>query len=180
MKSKWIAISILIAANTALAADGNITITGEITGTTCAVSGGSGAPPGAGSDFSIVLDKVQTSALSAIGQVAGSKPFFIQIGDASCTAGSAAVLFESTSPAVNRVSGNLINLAASGATNVEVRIVDLLANKEIHLGLGGRSTVATLVSGVATLPFAAQYIAVNGPATAGPVETGVQYSVTFP
>ena len=30
MKSKWIAISILVAANTALAADGSITITGVI------------------------------------------------------------------------------------------------------------------------------------------------------
>ena len=180
MKSIGLTTLLVALAGSTFAADGTITITGEITGTTCAISGGSGAVPGPGKDFSIALDKVQTSALAASGQVAASKPFFIQIGDASCTAGSAAVLFESSSPAVNRVSGNLINLAAAGATNIEVQIVDLLANKEIHLGLGTSSTVATLVGGVATLPFAAQYIAVNGATTPGPVQTSVQYSVTFP
>lgn len=55
----------------AFAADGTITLTGEITGTTCSISGGAGAAPGAGPDFAIALHKVQASALKAAGQTAG-------------------------------------------------------------------------------------------------------------
>ncbi|WP_413469601.1 fimbrial protein, partial [Pseudomonas lactis] len=51
MKKIALAVALLMAnsvvALPAFAADGTITLTGEITGTTCSISGGAGAAPGA-------------------------------------------------------------------------------------------------------------------------------------
>lgn len=166
----------------AFAADGTITLTGEITGTTCSISGGAGAAPGAGPDFAIALHKVQASALKAAGQTAGVKPFFIQVG--SCPKDTVvAVLFESSSPAINPATGNLVNQAPATpepAKFVEVQIVDGVTNQPLDLRLGLSSSTATVPDGGAvTLPFAAQYFA-TGAATAGQISTQVLYSVTFP
>lgn len=182
MKSKWLAVALMVT-GPALAVDGTITITGEIVGSTCTISGGTSATPGTAASFPVVLDRVQASALSAENAVAAYKPFFIHIGGGStnCPSQPIAVLFERSSPAINPVTGNLSNQATSPATNVEVQIVDVAANKALNLALGVPSTSVTVdASGTATLPFAAQYVAVGGPAGAGAVSTSVQYSVTFP
>lgn len=183
MKSNWLAV-VLLASGTAFSADGTITITGEIQGSTCTISGSTSATPGTGASFPVVLDRVQASALSAENAVAAYKPFFIHIGGGStnCPPQPVAVLFERSSPAISATTGNLINQApTTPATNVEVRIVDVTANREINLALGAPSTSVTIdAAGTATLPFAAQYIAVGGPAGPGLVSTSVQYSVTFP
>ena len=166
----------------AFAVDGTITVSGEISGTTCSISGGSGSTPGASPDFAVPLSKVQVSALKSAGQTAGAKPFFIQVG--ACPKDTVvAVLYESSSPAINPATGNLINRAPATpkpASFVEVQIVDGATNKPMDLRLGLNSRSATgPASGAVTLPFAAQYIA-TGTATPGPVSTQVLYSVTFP
>ena len=166
----------------ALAVDGTITVSGEISGTTCSISGGSGSTPGASPDFAVPLSKVQVSALKSAGQTAGAKPFFIQVG--ACPKDTVvAVLYESSSPAINPATGNLINRAPATpkpASFVEVQMVDGATNKPMDLRLGLKSSSATVpASGAVTLPFAAQYIA-TGTATPGPVSTQVLYSVTFP
>lgn len=171
-----------IVALPAVAVDGTITVTGEISGTTCSISGGSGSTPGASPDFSVALSKIQVSALKSSGQTAGAKPFFIHVG--ACPKDTVvAVLFESSSPAINPATGNLINQAPATPTPaslVEVQIVDGATNKSMDLRLGLNSSTATVPdSGAVALPFAAQYIA-TGTATPGPVSTQVLYSVTFP
>ncbi|MGF6094069.1 fimbrial protein [Pseudomonas sp. 18175] len=183
MNSKWLTM-VLMATSPVFAADGIITITGEIQGSTCTISGGTSATPGTSADFPVVLDRVQTSALKAENAVAAYKLFFIHIGGGAtnCPPQPVAVLFERSSPAISAATGNLINQAsASPAGNVEVQIVDVTANRVLNLSLGAPSTSVTIdAAGTATLPFAAQYIAVGGPATPGLVSTNVQYSVTFP
>ncbi|WP_095108446.1 fimbrial protein [Pseudomonas sp. Irchel 3E20] len=172
-----------LAATSAFAADGTITITGEIGGTTCTISGGTGGAPGSGANFPVVLNKVQTSSLAADGVTAGAKPYFIYVGgSATCPDGTiVAVMYETTSPAINPATGNLRNTAAtSPAANVEVQIVDEATKTPMDLRTGQNSTTATVNAGLATLPFAAQYIATGGAAGAGIVSTAVQYSVTFP
>lgn len=186
MKRKGLAIAVFTVqgfiAGAVFAADGTITFTGQIEGTTCSISGGTGAAPGTGANFPVVLDKVQVSALSADGQVAASKPFFIYVGDSGnpCTASPVQVLFESTSPGVNPATGSLFNTAAAGAPNVEVQIVDAAINRAIDLRLGAKSTATIPDNGIATLRFAAQYIARGAAAGPGAVAASVQYSVTFP
>jgi major type 1 subunit fimbrin (pilin) len=170
------------AALPALAADGNITLTGEVTGTTCSISGGSGAAPGTSPNFSVALSKVQASALKAPGQTAGAKPFFIHVG--TCPKDTVvAVMYESSSPAINPATGNLVNQAPAKpapASFVEVQIVDGVTHLPMDLRLGLNSSTAKVpASGQVTLPFAAQYFA-TGTATPGPVSTQVLYSVTFP
>lgn len=166
------------------AENGTIDISGEITGTTCTISGGTGGAPGTGANFPVVLDKVQADALAVDGAVSGSKPFFIYVGGAATgcpDSTKVAVLFESTSPAINPKTGNLRNVApATPAAMVEVQIIDAATHAPMDLRTGKTSTVATVTKGLATLPFAARYIAAGGKAGVGLVKTAVTYSVVFP
>lgn len=187
MKNHVLAIALLLACGLAVplatAADGTITLTGEITGTTCTISGGTGGVAGSGANFPVVLDKVQASALSTEGATASAKPFFIYVGGgASCAdATKVAVLYESTSPAINPATGNLRNMPPkTAAAKVEVQILDGATRKPMDLRTGHASSTATVTGGLATLPFAARYIATGGAAGAGLVTTAVQYSVIFP
>lgn len=187
MKTRLLTVALLVTGglivSCAFAADGNISISGEISATSCSISGGTGGGPGSGANFPVVLERVQVSALTAEGATAGSKAFFIYVGgDAGCPDGTnVAVLYESSSPAINPATGNLRNTAsATPAANVEVQIIDVAANKPVDLRSSLSSSTATIASGLATLPFVAQYIATGGPAAAGLVSTSVQYSVTHP
>ncbi|NWC91844.1 MULTISPECIES: fimbrial protein [unclassified Pseudomonas] len=187
MKKQLLAMALLAAsgvmATTVSAEDGTITISGEVKGTTCTISGGTGVSPGSGNNFPVVLPTVQTSALSTGGQTAGAKPFYVYVGGSpTCPDGTVvAVLYEASSPNINPATGNLRNVAAATpATNVEVQLVDGAVNRPIDLRSGLNSTPATIVGGLATLPFSARYIATGGAAGAGLVNTSVQYSVTFP
>ena len=119
------------AASSAHAADGTITITGSVSGTTCTISGGTGASPGSGANFPVVLDRVQTSALKAAGDTAGAKRYFVYVGGSGgCPDGTkVAVRYEPTSPGINPATGNLRNTAtATPASRVEVQILDGASN----------------------------------------------------
>ncbi|AEK63401.1 fimbrial protein [Collimonas fungivorans] len=190
MKKNALIVALLAAAGfiatPAFAVDGTITITGEIKGLTCTVSGGPGTTPGTGGDFSVDLLPVQTTALAAAGNVAAAKPFSIMLGTgpgATCPDGTrAAILFDTTSAAINPATGNLANLATgTPATNVEVQILDSnAANAPLNLATGTPSAEVTVAGNTAVLPFQAQYIAVGGASTVGLVDTNVRYTVVFP
>lgn len=190
MKKNVLIIALLAAAGCigapAFAVDGTITITGEIKGLTCSISGGPGTTPGAGGDFSVALLPVQVTALAATGAVAAAKPFSIMLGTgggATCPDGTkAAILFDTTSAGINPATGNLKNLAATDpAANVEVQILDSgNSNAPVNLGSGTATTEVVASGGTATLPFQAQYIATGGAAGAGQVDTSVRYTVIFP
>ncbi|NVZ84481.1 type 1 fimbrial protein [Pseudomonas yamanorum] len=164
------------------AADGTITLTGEIKASTCTISSGTSGAAGSGADFVVALDNVQAGSLA--GGASPSKDFFISVGGAAGTCADntkVAVLFERSSPAINPVTGNLSNTAAApAAANVEVQIIDTVANTPIDLGKGQASTVATVTGGKATVPFAARYVAHGGVAGPGAFKTEVQYWVTYP
>lgn len=170
----------------AFAVDGTITITGEIKGLTCSVSGGAGTTPGTGGDFGVTLVPVQVTALAADGAVAAAKPFSINLGTtggATCPDGTrAAILFDTSSAAINAATGNLINMAATNpATNVEVQILDSgNGNTPVNLAAGTATTEVVAAGGSAILPFQAEYKATGGAAGAGMVDTSVRYTVVFP
>lgn len=176
----------VFAGQACFAADGTINITGEIQGQTCVVSAGAGTTAANGGNFSVALEKVQASALAKPGDVAGSKPFSINIGagpSGACANGTkAAILYESSSPMIDATTGNLKNTTGSTyASNVEVQILDGSKNNApLNLASGARSAEVVVASNTATLPFQAQYIATGGAASAGLVETSVQYSVIYP
>ncbi|VWD34792.1 fimbrial protein [Burkholderia lata] len=168
------AAGLVAAASAAHAADGTITITGEITAQTCTISG-----DGGGKDFTVTLPTVSTSALSAPGSTAGRKPFRIALSNCSPNSGNASVYFE-PGTTVNPQTGQLFN-ATGDARNVEVGLLNK-DGSNIKLGVaqaGQNSQTVPIAGGAATLDYYAQYVATGGAAGAGTVGTSVMYSVSY-
>lgn len=167
----------------ASASDGTITFNGDITDTTCTVTGGTGTD-GAAQNVTVTLPTVSTTALGTAGQTAGDTQFQLIIGasgQTGCTNGKIASLhFEpSQSPMIDATTGNLKNSTASGsATNVQVAVLN---DKKavINLNTSANSTQATIANNTATLTYYGQYVATGGASTAGTVNTNVVYSVAY-
>ncbi|GAB2563003.1 type 1 fimbrial protein [Dyella jejuensis] len=167
---------VALAPQAARATDGQITINGKITSSTCTINSGT-------SSFAVTLPTVAVSALNATGAVAGDTPFSISLtGCTISTAGNVSAYFE---PGANvQADGNLKNTGS--ATGVEVQLLNS-GNTPINLGSASgsqNSTTAavTTTSTSATLNYFAQYIvpASSTKAAAGAVSTSVYYSVTYP
>lgn len=165
---------LVAAASSAHAADGTITITGEITAQTCTISG-----DGGGKDFTVTLPTVSTSSLATSGATAGRKPFRIALSNCSPNSGNASVYFE-PGVTVNATTGQLKNSSGT-ATNVEVGLLNK-DSSNIKLGAAQaqqNSQTVPIAGGAATLDYYAQYVATGGAATAGSVNTSVMYSVSY-
>ncbi|MFM0250157.1 fimbrial protein [Paraburkholderia sediminicola] len=160
------------------AADGTITITGSVADTTCSING---MASGVQANLPVTLQPVSASALSAAGATAGtSGPSDMQLKLTGCsgTATKAIARFEN-GPTVDPTSGNLIN--SGTATNVQVRLLNAQMSP-INIvtaanNVSGTNS-ATISAGAATLSYFAQYYA-TGKATAGNVNTTVQYSMQY-
>ncbi|WP_233848554.1 fimbrial protein [Paraburkholderia sp. HD33-4] len=158
----------------AFAADGMIVFNGNITAQTCTISG-----DGGNKSFVVTLPSVSSSELSTSGAVAGNTPFNITLTNCSPDSGTASTYFEPNTD-VNVTTGRLQNNRGS-ASNVEVR----LRNKDrsiIQLGVaqsGQNSQSATITDGSATLDYFAEYVATDGPASAGSVRTSAFYSIAY-
>lgn len=171
-------LGIIAAPQAASAATGILYFSGKIEDSTCIVTGGAGTDQRVG-DITVTLPTVQKSDLRA-GQHAGDTPFELIIGgDSSCTDGRVKLWFETAqSPLINPSTGNLVNNALSGATNVEIALLND-SKAPINLYANTGSTEGTVSGNTATLKYWAQYIATGGDATSGPVETNVVYSVAY-
>lgn len=181
-----------LAPQLARAADGTITYDGAVTDTTCTVTGG-GAASGTG-NVTVQLPDVSSNILGTAGLTAGKTPFSLILGGGSkCTDGKTAALWIETTqtPALDTATGALRNQASSGAANVEVQLINPTNDQPIDLSLNAivtnGSTVvassnqpaATIEGNTATLNYAAQYLAVDGAATAGVVTTYLTYSMQY-
>ena len=163
-----------LAATSAHAADGTITITGEITGQTCTISGNGG-----GKDFTVTLPGVSTSALAAPGSTAARTPFQIALSKCTPNSGNASVYFE-PGLTVNAGTGQLKNTNGT-AENVEIGLLNK-DGSNIKLGAtqgNQKSQVVPIKDGAATLDYYAQYVATGGAAGSGSVDTSVMYSVSY-
>jgi len=168
-----LSLAALFAAN-AHAADGTITINGLVTAQTCDISGNGG-----GSDFTVTLPTVSTSALPIAGATAGRTPFNIALTNCSPNSGNVAVYFE-PSATVDTITGHLTNTAAAGAENVQVGLLNA-DHSEIKLGSSAAAQnmqVVALDDGKATLNYFAQYVATDA-ATAGTVSAQSLYSIVY-
>lgn len=166
-------LTVLLSGN-AQAADGTITINGQVTAQTCTISGNGG-----GADFIVTLPTVSTSALPTAGATAGRTPFDIALTNCSPNSGNVAVYFE-PSATVDTTTGHLTNTAAGGADNVQVSLLNS-DYSDIQLGSGETSQnmqFVALNNGAATLKYFAQYVATDA-ATAGAVTTRSLYSIVY-
>jgi len=158
------------------AADGTITFNGNITGQTCVINGGSG-------DIAVTMPKVSTSALNAAGQKAGTDLQSIKINLTACSPATGAVrAFFEGGPTVNLSTHHLKNATGAGrSTNVEVAVLNT-DGSDVILGAGANAQntqyVTISAAGAATLVYGSQYVA-TAAATAGSVNTTVQYSLDF-
>lgn len=161
--------------DSAFAFDGSVNINGNVNEQSCRISINGG-------DFAtgvLRLPTVAASSLSAVGAVAGSTPFTIVFVDCATDQGDGLVraFFEAAN--VDQESGNLINTATGGATNVQVQITDA-SNQPINLANGGDDTgVPISEDGTATIAYNAQYISVEGGATAGTVATSLVFTTQY-
>ncbi|RAO76879.1 fimbrial protein [Dyella jiangningensis] len=175
----------------ASATDGTITFNGQVTDTTCVVTGG-GMATGTG-NITVTLPTVSTSALPKDGVTAGDTPFSLILSGANCTDGKTAALWVETTatPALDTATNALRNQAAGGAGNVEVQMLNPANNQQIKLGVNdyvvngqtvlaaNNQPAATISGNTATLNYIAQYLAVGGASTAGAVTTYLTYSMQY-
>lgn len=162
--------AIILGSAAAHATDGKISITGTITDRTCTVDSKS-------KNLAVTLPTVSAVSL-APGQTAGRTPFTINL--TNCAQGKVATFFEPGST-VDYGSGRLNNVNGD-AKNVQVQLLG--ENNEFIPVLSGPQAnsqevnVAT-AGGSAALNYYAEYYA-KAQATAGSVDTSVQYTIVYP
>ncbi|MDR9865139.1 fimbrial protein [Pseudomonas baetica] len=183
MRKKYISLLFLAgvtaASQTAFAADGTITFSGNVTAQTCTINGNGNGNGSGSKDFTVTLPVVSASALTSAGQTAGRTPFNIALTACTPSSGNVHAYFE-PGPTVDMATGNL-KLTGSGATNVQIGLL----NEDftvVKVGAADASqnskAVPISAAGAATLPFYAQYVA-TGAATAGVANSNVLYSLVY-
>ncbi|SAL31326.1 fimbrial protein [Caballeronia udeis] len=170
--------TIALASTGANAADGTITFTGSVTDTTCSID----TKTAGSADKNVKLRPVTASTLASKGATAGTTDgtdmTFVLSG---CSTETKAVARFENGPTVNSDTGYLENQAPAGAKNVQVRLLNA-SRLPINIVTGENNDIAgngvQLVTGAADLKYYAEYYA-TGKATAGPVNTSVQYTVDY-
>lgn len=182
---------VMMAMNTAQAADGTINFTGEVVTTTCKVDT---TVAGAAKD-GVKLPNVANNQLATVGATVGRQAFSLELSGcelaSSATAttpvSKVAVFFEA-GPNVDLVTGMLKPAAASGtgapavASGVQIAIVDPSNNERLKIG-SAQSRFVDIDNkvggnGRAIMRFASEYVA-TGPVTAGRTDTSVTYSLVY-
>ncbi|MFB2668637.1 fimbrial protein [Shewanella xiamenensis] len=170
------ASGLLMGSTAAMAAGPNtITFMGEVSDQTCeVVINGNAANP------IVLLPTATTAELSAAGSTAKETVF--TLGLTGCTVPTG-ILTSKTKFVGNSVdvNGNLANVAASGATNVALQLLDAPSGSPIDLNVGKFVSGPSIATGQTegAIDYAVQYISVDGGATAGPVMGTVQYAITY-
>lgn len=160
---------------------GTMTFNGAVIDATCTVRGGSGSDGGQG-NFTVALDPVPATSLTAAGATANRKPFSVVIGgpgQGSCVNGKVARLsFVPSSPRIDAATGTLNNALPNEAANTNIQILDS-TNTPINLASVANGVNSPVIAdNTTTINLGAQYYA-TGAATAGQVSTNVQYGVTY-
>ncbi|RFU90775.1 MULTISPECIES: fimbrial protein [Citrobacter] len=166
-------------------ATNTITFNGQITDATCNVSlEYKGAAVGTDGTGSIALDEVSMGALAGAGSSAGQVPFYIVAKD--CTLGTPA----KTKIAADFKSehgdnqGNLNNIAANPAENVQLRLLDS-ARKPIRVNdpMQTATTAFTDINSDLTkdtkMLYFVEYYSSAGTAGSGAVSSDVQYELMY-
>lgn len=181
MKSSYSAICTVVflalaSAPVQSASSGTITFSGSVNTETCAA-----VVNNTNANATITLPAVPSSALGAAGATTGSTAFTINLTGCDAANTKTRAFFEAGA-AVNN-AGRLNNQATTGATNVELQLVDIADNASpiIAGDYASQSTSGTTIdasSGTGTLNYAVRYYA-TGAATSGAVSSTVTYSIIY-
>ncbi len=159
------------------AADGTITITGTVTESTCSING---SVAGSGAGRTIVLKPVTAGSLARSGATAGTSiPADLAFKLTGCTSGTKVIANFENGTTVDQSTGNLKNNGT--AKNVEIQLLNAGMNP-INITTNSNNQLATdgvaIIGGSANLQYYARYFA-TGKATAGTVDTSVQYTMQY-
>jgi major type 1 subunit fimbrin (pilin) len=170
--------TLALASTGASAADGTITFTGAVTDTTCSID----TKVAGAADKNVTLPNVTDSTLSSKGATAGTTGATDMTFTLSgCSTETKAVARFENGPTIDQTTGYLANQAPAGAQNVQVRLLNA-SHLPINVVTGENNDMAgngaAIVTGAANLKYFAEYYA-TGKATAGPVNTSVQYTVDY-
>ncbi|MCA8234403.1 MULTISPECIES: fimbrial protein [Burkholderia] len=157
------------------AADGTVSFVGKVIASTCSVDGGS--------DLTVPLPPVSTTALTNVGSVAGRSAFSLALK--GCTVGDenpvkVGVIFENGAN-VDQSSGRLtIDTGAKAATGVQINVLD---DQQKLIPIGAQTAASTQIAdidaeGNAKLNYFAEYYA-SGAVKAGDVNSRVEYSLIY-
>lgn len=170
-----LAISLALAASSAFASDGTITINGEVSAVTCRINFGS-------PNLTVNLPKVQASAFSAASPTTGRTQFLIKLDQCTNFTGKyARVYFE---PTTADAAGYLKNTTGTGyATGVAVKLTNqrgafINTNLSVDLQQDPAQDGFPLSSSLITMPYYAEYVA-TGTVTPGLVATSVVYDIHY-
>lgn len=162
--------SAMAASSATTVSGGTVNFVGSVVNAACSVSSDS-------VDQTVTLDQVRTVRLAAAGQAAGQQEKFnIKLEDCDTSISqNAAVIFNGESDSTT--TGALANTAGAGAaTNVALQ---LYGPDGSILKLGETSSNTVLVNGENTLPFAVDYVATAGQATAGNVAATATFNMVY-
>ncbi|WP_339511789.1 fimbrial protein [Pseudomonas sp. RL_15y_Pfl2_60] len=164
----------LLSASGAYAADGTITITGQVVDSSCDI-----AVNGATGDATVVLPSVSKTTLANPGDTAGATSVSMSLTGCPAT-GSVRAYFEALN--VDQATGYLTNTAAATpAENVQVQVTDA-SGTGIDLRTNDNNNFVDFTDdagvGTANLEYGVQYVATDA-ATAGQVETQLVYSLDY-
>ncbi|MGO4221657.1 fimbrial protein [Lysobacter sp. TAF61] len=163
----------------AVASDGAVNITGEMTAQTCSINGT--AADGA-RNIAVPLATISRSNLSTIGSVSGDTPFQIALSGCSQGTGSVRTRFE-PGTSVDLATGELITSGPGSSAGLRIQLLNS-DGTPINVGssiASQNSALATIpASGAVTLNYVARYHRLSSTALAvGAVTSSVTYSLIY-
>lgn len=166
------AIAGVFIAQSAIAADGTITVNGQITDTTCGITVNNGTK-----DATVVLPTISANALNTIDSVAGTTPFNIVLSGCTGTTLNNAYAHFEPGAKVETATGRLNSDGT--ATGVQVRLLNKNSAPIVVGNTSQGDVVGDISGGGATLNYYAQYYANAASIGAGTVTTQVDYTIIY-
>ncbi|QNQ55470.1 fimbrial protein [Serratia liquefaciens] len=154
----------------AYAADGTITITGEIIDAGCNING-SGTSP----NIPIVLGQISKTGFTDAGDTSGAKAFDIRLSSCPSSITGATVSFSGPADTAN----NQILAVTGGAAGVGVGLYE--ENATTLIPLGTSSVSKTLTANAADFRFYAKYVATaaQGGIKAGQANANADFTINY-
>lgn len=162
----------------AMAADGTITINGQLTAATCTIKVNGGS-----NNATVTLPTMQTSDFTTSGTAAGYTAFTIALSSCQAGTGVSSVLpYFEQGPTTDLNTGYLKNATGTGnATNVEVMLSTsntIASALQLQKPANSQGGTALALTSNPSFTYYASYIS-TGAATAGAVNTSVQYDLSY-
>jgi major type 1 subunit fimbrin (pilin) len=170
---------VAISANAATTSSGTITIKGQVVSSTCNVAVNGSQNP------TITLPTYDTNTLLS-GVSAGWTPVTMSLTGCTAVTGQTQVFPYFTGTSIDTASGYLKNATGAGNSNVEVAFSttqSISGALQLQNGSGaqgaGTATLPTTGTNAPSFTYYAGYIAFGANATAGAVNTNVQYALNY-